>query len=134
VLYSVGRADGPATSTSGCSVIFVSLMTLKPHLSRPQIDDAAQRRARWKYPEGITLIAEYWLQGTPQIVSIVEAQAIGPVMQATYPWADVYDIQTHPALSAEDGLRVLQQAGVIRRRGRRPRALVEAMRARGEVP
>lgn len=115
-------------------MIFVNLMTLKSHLSRQQIDDAAQRRARWKYPEGVTLLGEYWLQGTPQVISIVEAQAVGPVLQANHPWTDVYDIQTHPAVTVDDGLRLLQQAGVIRRRGRRPRALVEAMRARGELP
>ena len=112
-------------------MLFVNLMSLKTHLTRQQIDDASQRRARWTYPPGLQLIAEYWIQGTPQVISIVEAETIGPVLAANYTWADVYDINTHPALTVNDGLRALQQAGVIKRRGRRPKALAEAMRAAG---
>ena len=115
-------------------MIFVTLMTYKPHLDRRQIDDAAQRRARWKHPDGITLIGEYWVQGAPQVISIVDADTVGAVALANHAWTDVYDIQTHPAVTVEDGLRLLGQAGVIRRRGRRPKALIEAMRARGELP
>ena len=36
-----------------------------------------------------------------------------------------------PARGVNDGLQNLQLAGVIKRRGRRPKALAEAMRAAG---
>ena len=112
-------------------MLFVSLMSYKTHLTRQQIDEASQRRARWTYPVGLQLIAEYWVQGSPQVISIVEAEEIGPVLSANYTWADIYDINTHPALTVNDGLQALQLAGVIKRRGRRPKALAEAMRAAG---
>ena len=104
-------------------MLFINLLTYKPGLTRQQIDDAAQRRARWKYPSNLNLLGEYWLQGSPNVISIVEAESVGPVLQANHTWLDIFDIQTHPAVGAEDGLRVLQQAGVVRRRGRRPKAL-----------
>ena len=110
-------------------MLFVNLMTLKPNLTRQQIDQASQRRARWRAPSGLSLVAEYWVQGTPQVISIVEAENVGPVLAANYPWNDVYDIETHPAMSVEDGMRALQVAGIVKRRGRRPKALIEAMRA-----
>ena len=104
-------------------MLFVNLLTYKPNLTRQQIDDAAQRRARWKYPSSLTVIGEYWLQGSPNIINIIEAESIGAVLQANYSWLDIFQIQTHPAVNLEDGLRLLQQAGVVRRRGRRPKNL-----------
>jgi hypothetical protein len=104
-------------------VLFVNLMTLKSGLSREQINEAAQRRARWKYPPELKLVAEYWILGSPNIIAIIDADHVGDILQATYAWSDAFDIQTHPVLSVEDGLRALQQAGIVRRRGRRPKSL-----------
>ena len=111
-------------------MIFISLLTYKQGLSRYQIDDAAQRRARWKYPSELELIGEYWVQGIPQLIIIIEAEDIAPVLQSNHSWADVFDIQTYPAMTVDEGLRTLQRAGIVRRRGRRPKALVAAMRGR----
>jgi hypothetical protein len=113
-------------------MLFVTLMTYKSHLTRQQIDEASQRRARWTYPPGLELVAEYWVQGSPQVIIFVEAEEIGPVLAANYTWADVFDINTHPALTVNDGLQALQMTGVIKRRGRRPKALAAAMRAAGK--
>lgn len=110
-------------------MLFINLMTLKPHLTRQEIDQVSQRRARWRAPNGLDLVAEYWVQGSPQVISIVSAESVGPVHAANYPWTDVFDIETHPAMPVEEALRALQVAGIIKRRGRRPKALVEAMRA-----
>jgi len=112
-------------------MLFVTLMTYKTHLNRQQIDEASQRRAKWSYPPGLELVAEYWVQGSPQVISIIEAEEIGSVLAVNYTWADVFDINTHPALTANEGLQALRLTGVIKRRGRRPKALAEAMRAAG---
>ena len=104
-------------------MLFANLMTLKTGLTRQQIDEAAQRRARWKYPPELKLVAEYWVQGSPNVIAIIEAEHVGDILQANYAWNDAYDIQTHPVLTAEDALRALQRVGVVRRRGRRPKAL-----------
>ena len=110
-------------------MIFVNLMTLKPHLSRQQIDQVAQQRARWRTPRGMTLLAEYWVQGSPQVISIVEAESINVILTANFQFNDSFDIQTHPAIGVTDALRELQIAGIVKRRGRRPKALAEAMAA-----
>lgn len=104
-------------------MLFVTLLTLKDGLTRQQIDDASQRRARWKYPSDITLVGEYWIPGTPNVICVFEAESVAPIIQVNHAWADVFDAQTHPAVTGDDGLRVLQQAGVVRRRGRRPKYL-----------
>ncbi|MBI4337028.1 MAG: DUF3303 family protein [Chloroflexi bacterium] len=104
-------------------MLFISVLSQKQSLSRQQLDESAQRRARWKYPPGMKVLAEYWLQGSPQVITIIEAEHIGPVLQSTYAWADVFDIRVHPAVTAEDGLRTLQAVGIIKRRGRRPKSL-----------
>ncbi len=112
-------------------MLFVTLMTYKAHLSRQQLDEASQRRARWTCPPGLELIAEYWIQGSPQVITIIEAEEIGSVLSANYTWLDVFEINTYPALTVSEGLQALQVSGVIKRRGRRPKALSEAMRAAG---
>ncbi|MBI4232893.1 MAG: hypothetical protein HY686_00440 [Chloroflexi bacterium] len=104
-------------------MLFVLLMTWKPHLSRQQLDEAAQRRARWQDPAGTRTIGEYWVQGTPAIIAIVDAAHPATLLPFQFQWSDVFDIETHPALTAQEGLRVLQQLGYIRRRGRRPKAV-----------
>jgi hypothetical protein len=111
-------------------VLFVNLLTLKQGLSRQQIDEAAQRRVRWKYPKAMKLVAEYWLQGTPNIITVLEADHIAPILEANHRWADIFDIATFPTVGVEDGIRILHQAGIVRRRGRRPKALKELL-ARG---
>ena len=85
-------------------MLFVTLMTYKANLSRQQIDEASQRRARWTYPSSLELIAEYWVQGSPQVITIVEAEEIGSVMAANYTWLDVFEITTSPAMTVTEGL------------------------------
>lgn len=102
-------------------MLFVALLSFKPGLTREQSNSAAQRRSRWKPPAGITPVAEYWLQGSAYVVSVFETQSATSILATFTPWNDVFDIQVFPAVSADDGLRVLQEAGIIRRRGRPPK-------------
>lgn len=102
-------------------MLFVALLSFKRDLTKEQRGEAAQRRSRWKPPAGISHVAEYWLQGSAYVVSVFETQNAPAILAAFTPWNDVFDIQVFPAVSAEDGLRVLQQAGIIRRRGRPPK-------------
>lgn len=102
-------------------MLFVSLLTFRPGLTREQRSEAAQRRARWKPPTGLKSVAEYWLQGSPYVVGVFETESTAAILGAFATWHDVFDVQVFPAVLAEDGLRVLQQAGIIRRRGRPPK-------------
>ena len=88
-------------------MLFVTLLTLKP-TAKPA--EAVQRRTEWKQPEGIKPIAEYWLQTyTPNVISIDEADDIAPLIAATMPWADLFDIAVVPAISVEEGLKLASQ-------------------------
>lgn len=102
-------------------MLFVGMFTLKQGLTREQRSAAAQRRARWKPPPSITPVAEYWLLGPSQIVTVFETENSGAILSLQAHWDDLFDIQVFPAISEEQGLRVLQQAGLIRRRGRPPK-------------
>jgi len=88
-------------------MLFVTFLTLKP---TAKLDEAMQRRAQWKVPEGVKPIAEYWpLTTTPNVISIDEADDIASLMAATGPWMDLFDISISPAVTAEEGLRLMSQ-------------------------
>ena len=87
-------------------MLFVALLKSKASTPKERI----ARRAQWQYPEGIRLVAEYWLQtGDPAIVSIVETGSVAPIMATLAEWGDVFDITVVPAITAEEGLQLAQQ-------------------------
>ena len=68
------------------------------------------RRVQWQYPEGLQVVAEYWLQtDDPAVVAIFEADTIAPIMAMTTEWGDVFDITVVPAITAEEGLDLAKQ-------------------------
>jgi hypothetical protein len=88
-------------------MLFVTLFSLKPSTT---IAQAMQNRIEWKQPEGTKSIAEYWLMNnTPCVISIDEADNIAPLMAATVPWMDIFDITVVPAVSQEEGLKLASQ-------------------------
>jgi hypothetical protein len=86
---------------------YVALLTLRSAVSSAERDAGLSRRASWQYPAGIRLIAEYWPMGAgPNVVSIFSTDNPESIMEIYLEWSDIFDIEVHPALSAEDGLRV----------------------------
>jgi Protein of unknown function (DUF3303) len=86
---------------------YVAMLTLRPTLTAAERDAAFARRANWRYPDGLRLIAEYWpMASAPQVVSIFSTDDPGNFMQLILEWNDVFDINVHPAVSADDGLRL----------------------------
>jgi len=86
---------------------FVALLKFRTALSAAEADAALGRRAAWKYPEGIKVIAEYWpLSSAVQVVSLLAAESIEKIMELVYEWNDVFDIDVYPAVSADEGLRI----------------------------
>jgi len=86
---------------------FVVLLKFRSSLSAADADAALGRRAAWKYPDGIQVIAEYWpLSSAVQVVSILSAESIEKLMEVFFEWDDVFDIDVYPAVSADDGLRI----------------------------
>lgn len=65
------------------------------------------RRLDYTWPEGMTVLAEYWLQTPdPGVIVVTEADSIEAMMAAVTEWDDVFDISIFPAVTAEDGLRL----------------------------
>ena len=86
---------------------FVALLKFRSSLSAAEADAGLGRRAAWKYPEGIQVIAEYWpLSSAVQVVSILAAESIEKIMEVVFEWNDIFDIDVYPAVSAEEGLRI----------------------------
>lgn len=85
---------------------FVALLKFRSSLSAAEADAALARRAAWKYPDGIRVIAEYWpMSSAVQVVSIMNAESIEKIMEVVFEWDDVFDIDIYPAISAEEGLK-----------------------------
>jgi len=86
---------------------YVALLTFRSSTSGADRDGALVRRAAWQYPEGITVIAEYWpMTDGPQVVVIFSTDDPAAIMQLELEWSDVFDVAIAPALSAEAGLAV----------------------------
>lgn len=86
---------------------YVALLRFRPSVPAADRDAALMRRAAWQYPEGIRVIAEYWPTAADlQVVSIFSAEDFGSVMELELEWSDVFDIDIHPAVSADEGLKI----------------------------
>jgi hypothetical protein len=96
-----------ASRLGGITVDYVALLSFRSSLSAAERDGALMRRAAWQYPEGIRPIAEYWpAAAAVQVVSIFSADSFDKVLELLFEWNDVFDIDIHPAVSAEEGLRI----------------------------
>ena len=86
---------------------YVALLKFRSSVPAAERDGALMRRAGWQYPKGIRLIAEYWpIASAVQVVSIFSADTFEPVLELELEWSDVFDIDVHPAVAADEGLSI----------------------------
>ncbi|MCW2906501.1 MAG: hypothetical protein JWL68_1290 [Actinomycetia bacterium] len=86
---------------------YVALLKFRSTVSATERDGALMRRAAWQYPKGIRMIAEYWpVASAAQVVSIFSADTFEQVLEFELEWSDVFDIDVHPAVAADEGLRI----------------------------
>jgi hypothetical protein len=89
------------------AVDYVARLTFRSASSAEERDAALMRRASWKYPAGIQVVAEYWpLADDVQVVAIFSAEDVGAIWELVAEWDDVFDVDVSPAVSAEEGLRI----------------------------
>ncbi len=73
----------------------------------------AARRVAWKYPAGMRVIAEYWLQAhdptLPGLIVVSESDDVAPIMSAIADWDDIINLTVGPALTAERGLEWVKE-------------------------
>ena len=84
-------------------MLFVALAKSRPGTSR----EATARRLQWQYPDGMRVVAEYWLQTSdPAVIIVAEGDSVVPIMVTIAQWDDVFDITVIPAITAEEGLEL----------------------------
>jgi hypothetical protein len=67
-------------------------------------------RADWRHPDGVEPVVEYWLQSSEvNVVAVFEADTIAPIMAITSEWGDEFDITVVPAVTSQEGLKLVQQ-------------------------
>lgn len=88
-------------------MLYVMTMRWQQGLSREARNGALARRASWKYPPGTKEVGEYWLSSEDvAVVSVFEADSFAPMMEIDLAWGDVFQIECHPAVTADEGLRI----------------------------
>lgn len=86
---------------------YVALLSFRSSSTGAERDAALMRRAGWQYPAGTKPIAEYWpLAAGIQVVAIFSADTYASLLELTAEWDDVFDIDIHPAIAADEGLQV----------------------------
>ncbi len=87
-------------------MLFVALFKTKTGTPTENI----ARRAKWQYPQGVKVIAEYWLPSSdPTVVAIYETDNTDLIFQCNVQWGDVFEMKISPAIIAERGLELAQQ-------------------------
>jgi hypothetical protein len=68
-------------------MLFVSIGKAKAASTTKQ---RVARRVNWKYPAGMRVIGEYWLQGNdPTLITIVETESVAPIMSGPSMWSEI---------------------------------------------
>lgn len=87
-------------------MLFVALMKLR----EGKLQDAMDRRLHWQDPEGMRVVAEYWLQTEdPLVVNVFETESQEAMIANTLAWADIFDSRVFPAIRAEDGIEMIKK-------------------------
>ena len=87
-------------------MLFVGLCKQIPGTNQ----ESSLRRLQWQWPEdGPKIVAEYWLQTVdPTVILVFETDHVGQMMMNSAIWSDVFEISIYPAITAEEGMPLLQ--------------------------
>lgn len=87
---------------------FIALWSLKEGVDQAKLAEIMGRRAEWKFPEGMSLIAEYWSsKNAPAVVSIFEADDAAALVINSVAWIDALEVDIFPVVTWEEGLEKL---------------------------
>ena len=89
-------------------MLFVTLLSTRPGNT---FQEGVARRLQWEAPEGVNVLAEYWLETeAPRVIAVVEAESMDPFGQIRMDWGDFFEIEVFPSVTAEQGLAMARQA------------------------
>ena len=78
-------------------MLFVALLKTRPGST---FQEGGTRRLAWEYPEGVNVLAEYWLEtDLPRVVSVMEAEDMAPFGAIRMHWGDLFEIEVFPAVT-----------------------------------
>jgi hypothetical protein len=77
--------------------LYVAYLSFKEGASTDQGVAAYMRRLTYTYPERMNVLGEYWVNGSPQVVLIWEAEDEGPGDMVDAFWSDIFDVKVCPA-------------------------------------
>ena len=102
------RYRGRREKKEANTMLFVALLRTRPGTS---FQEGGARRLQWQYPEGLNVLAEFWLETeSPRVVAIMEADSMAPFGEIRMVWGDLFDIEVFPAVTAEQGMEMLGQS------------------------
>ena len=88
-------------------MLFVVLLAARPGTT---LQEGGARRLQWQYPEGLNVVAEYWLETeNPRVIAIVESESTAPFAAIRMDWGDIFEIEVFPAVTGEEGVEMLRQ-------------------------
>jgi hypothetical protein len=88
----------PVWLRQGLSVqLYVAYMSFKAGTTTEQGMAAYARRLSYAYPERAQVLGEYWVNGSPQVVVIWEAEDEGPGDMIEAAWSDLFEVHVYPA-------------------------------------
>lgn len=98
-------------------MVFVQIMSMKPTVTNQQRAEWLKKRASWKTPPGVKVIAEYAIPtGANKLILVYEAPDVSSIASMRAPWLDWFEIDVFPAMSGEEltrmGAQIIQALGV----------------------
>ncbi len=83
-------------------MVFITLCRVRSR----HLEGAHRPPPRLRYPEGMRVLGEWWLQTPdPEVILITEANSAAPMLAARAAWDDVFDITILPAVRPKKGWR-----------------------------
>jgi hypothetical protein len=88
-------------------MLFITIARAKPGFTT---DERIARRMEYLYPDGVTVLAEYWTPvDDPSVIVLTEADSVAPMFESLRAWDKYFDFTVVPAMTAEDGLHLAHQ-------------------------
>jgi len=88
---------------------FIGFFNLKEDVTQTKLNEVISRRAEYKFPEGVQLVAEYWTPTrTPTVIAVFEATDQIALLANTVAWLDAFEIEKIiPVADWQEGVKKL---------------------------
>jgi hypothetical protein len=82
---------------------YVALLRLHSSTIEADRKMAMERRAKTRYPDGVSILVEWWpIGGKFDVVSIISSPLVIPVMELVVEWSHNFEVNIWPAIRVDD--------------------------------